>query len=325
MMIWKPSISIEIIKRKAMILSNIRLFFSERNILEVDTPILSSAAPSALYLNSFQTYFIPFNSLKKCIFYLQTSPEFAMKRLLAAGSGSIYQIAKVFRNGEEGRVHSPEFTMLEWYRPQCNFEQIIGEVDALLQFIIKAKPAIRVNYRHIFQQYLNIDVFNVSNEKLKLLADFHIGGVYDNWHMEKNDWLEFLMNHVIQPKLSKLDRPIIIDDFPVLQSQLAKIMRDMDGNNVAKRFELYIGGIELANGYDEILNYDELRQRFKIDNWRRRLQNKTKMPIDENLLAAMRSGLPQCTGVALGLDRLMMLAFNQKDINAVKTFKFEES
>ena len=172
---------------------------------------------------------------------------------------------------------------------------------------------------------LNIDVFDISDAELKLLARCHIRGVNDNWNMEKNDWLELLMNHVIQPKLSELDTPIFIDNFPATQSQLAKIVKDMDGNNVSKRFELYIGGMELANGYDEILNSDELRQRFKIDNQRRQLQHKTQMPIDENLLASMKAGLPECTGVALGLDRLMMLAFNQKDINAVKTFKFERS
>jgi elongation factor P--(R)-beta-lysine ligase len=319
---WQPSASIETLKKRAQLLADVRLFFAKRNVLEIETPILSSAAPTAPYLDSFQTDFIPLGSQEKHTYYLQTSPEFAMKRLLAAGSGSIYQIAKVFRNGEKGRQHSPEFTMLEWYRPELNFEQLMDEVDVLLQHTAKTKPAIKFSYQHVFLQYLNIDVFSCSDDELKQYAKNHIEGIDDSWTMGQDDWLELLMSQVIEPKLAKFDSPVFIYDFPASQSQLAKITQDEKGNNVAKRFELYAGGMELANGYDELLDADELRQRFEHDNQQRKQQNKSQMPIDENLLTAMKAGLPQCTGVALGLDRLMMLATGQDKVTDVQSFGF---
>jgi elongation factor P--(R)-beta-lysine ligase len=245
-----------------------------------------------------------------------------MKRLLAAGSGSIYQIAKTFRNGESGRQHSPEFTILEWYRPELNFEQLMTEVDDLLQLTAKTKPAVKFSYQHVFKQYLNIDVFNINDKDLKQLAKSHIEGIDDSWSMQQDDWFELLMSQVIEPKLAKFDSPIFIYDFPASQSQLAKVAKDEKGNNVAKRFELYAGGMELANGYDELLDAGELRQRFEHDNQQRKQQNKPEMPIDENLLAAMKAGLPQCTGVALGLDRLMMLVAGEDNVSGVQSFAF---
>jgi elongation factor P--(R)-beta-lysine ligase len=319
---WQPSASVETLKRRAQLLADVRLFFAKKNVLEVETPILSSAAPTAPYLDSFQTDFIPLGTKEKHTFYLHTSPEFAMKRLLAAGSGSIYQIAKTFRNGESGRQHSPEFTLLEWYRPELNFEQLMTEVDDLLQLTAKTKPAIKLSYQHIFQQYLNLDAFTCTEDALKQLAKRHIEGVDESWAMNRDDYLELLMSHVIEPKLAKLDSPIFIFDFPASQSQLAKVAKDGKGNRVAKRFELYAGGMELANGYDELLDADELRLRFEQDNQQRKQQNKPPMPIDENLLAAMKAGLPQCTGVALGLDRLMMLVAGEDNVNGVQSFAF---
>jgi lysyl-tRNA synthetase class 2 len=319
---WQPTADIETLKRRAQLLADVRLFFAKLNVLEVETPILSSAAPTAPYLDSFQTGFIPLGAQDKLTHYLQTSPEFAMKRLLAAGSGSIYQIAKVFRNGEKGRQHSPEFTMLEWYRPELDFEQLIDEVGSLLQNIAQTKPVVKFSYQQVFQQYLNIDAINCSVDELKQLAESHIEGIEDSWIMSRDDWLELLMSQVIEPKLAKLDVPVVIYNFPASQAQLAKVSKDENGNKVAKRFELYAGGMELANGYDELLNADELRQRFELDNQQRKQQNKPAMPLDENLLAAMKSGLPQCTGVALGLDRLMMLVASQDNVSGVQSFGF---
>jgi elongation factor P--(R)-beta-lysine ligase len=319
---WQPSAEIKILKRRAQLLADVRLFFANRNVLEVETPILSSAAPTAPYLDSFQTDFIPLGTQETHIYYLQTSPEFTMKRLLASGSGSIYQIAKVFRNGESGRQHSPEFTMLEWYRPELNFEQLMTEVDDLLQLTAKTKPAERFCYQYVFQQYLSLDVFTCTDDVLKQLTRTHIEGMNDNWLMNRDDCLELLMSHVIEPKLAKLDSPVFIYDFPASQSQLAKISKDKNNNDIAKRFELYADGMELANGYDELLDADELCRRFEQDNQQRKQQNKSEMPIDENLLAAMKAGLPQCTGVALGLDRLMMLVAGKDNVSGVQTFGF---
>lgn len=317
---WQPTADIETLKRRAQLLADVRLFFADRNVLEIETPILSSAAPTAPYLDSFQTDFIPIGSQDKQTFYLQTSPEFAMKRLLAAGFGSIYQIAKVFRNGESGRQHSPEFSMLEWYRPELSFEQLMGEVDALLQTTAKTKPAVKFTYQQVFQKYLKIDAFRCSDEELKQLAKKHIAGLDESWTMDRDDWQELLISQIIEPKLTELETPVFIYDFPASQAQLAKVTQDHNGNQVAKRFELYAGGMELANGYDELLDAYELRQRFEHDNQQRQLQNKPIMPLDENLLAAMEAGLPQCTGVALGFDRLMMLLTRKRTINEVQCF-----
>jgi len=317
---WQPSAELKILKRRAQLLADVRHFFAQRNVLEVETPILSSAAPTAPYLDSFQTDFIPLGTQEIHAFFLQTSPEFTMKRLLAAGSGSIYQIAKVFRNGESGRQHSPEFTMLEWYRPELNFDQLMVEIDDLLQLTTKTKPAEKFSYQDVFQQHLKVDVFTCTDDVLKQLAKIHIEGADDSWLMNRDDCLELLMSHIIEPKLAELHSPVFIYDFPASQSQLAKTDKDKNNNDVAKRFELYAGGMELANGYDELLDADELRLRFQQDNQQRKQQDKTPMPIDENLLAAMEAGLPQCTGVALGLDRLMMLVTGEDNISGVQSF-----
>jgi len=319
---WQPTADIDTLKIRAQLLADVRIFFAQRNILEVETPILSSAAPTAPYLDNFQTDFIPLGTQEKHTYYLQTSAEFTMKRLLAAGSGSIYQIAKVFRNGESGRQHSPEFTMLEWYRPELNFDQLMAEVDDLLQLTAKTKPAEKFSYQDVFQQHLKVDVFTCTDDALQQLAKIHIEGAYDSWLMNLDDCLEFLMSHIIEPKLAELHSPVFIYDFPASQSQLAKTDKDKNNNDVAKRFELYAGGMELANGYDELLDADELRLRFQQDNQQRKQQNKTPMPIDENLLAAMKAGFPQCTGVALGLDRLMMLVTGQDKVTDVQSFGF---
>ncbi|OUR64547.1 EF-P lysine aminoacylase GenX [Methylophaga sp. 42_25_T18] len=322
---WQPSASVETLKRRAQLLADVRLFFAEHEVLEVETPVLSSAAPTAPYLDSFQTDFIPLGSQDKHTFYLQTSPEFAMKRLLAAGSGSIYQIAKVFRNGESGRQHSPEFTMLEWYRPELTLFQLMDEVNDLVQQVFNLPAALRFSYRGIFELFCKFNVFNCSDDEIRSFAIKRIIGLPEDLEVKRDGWLELIMSYVIEPRLAAMNMSVFIYDFPASQAQLAKVTQDNSGNKVAKRFELYAGGMELANGYDELLDAEELRQRFEDDNQQRELQNKPRMPIDENLLAAMESGLPQCTGVALGLDRLMMLMLNKQNINAVKTFKFEQS
>jgi lysyl-tRNA synthetase class 2 len=313
---------IEIIKGRARIVSDIRHFFSQRHVLEVDTPILSRAAPTAPYLESFKTEFIPMGSIDKASYYLQTSPEFAMKILLAGGSGSIYQIAKVFRNGERGRLHSPEFTMLEWYRPELNLGELMDEVAALLQTITSYSESVRFSYKEVFSQYLNVNVLVCSKGELQKLAIKKLPSFSGDFYLDRDGWLELLMSQVIEPELASLKKPVFIYNFPASQAQLAKVKLDNDGEQVAARFELYAGGLEVANGYDELLDAKELRKRFEYDNQQRLKLGKAEMPIDEKLLAAMDLGLPPCTGVALGLDRLLMLAMNKESIDCVQNLPF---
>lgn len=314
---WRPSIGIDILKRRAKLLADVRLFFAERNVLEVETPILSQSAPTAPYLDSFETDYIPLGTDQHQDYYLQTSAEFAMKRLLASGSGSIYQIAKVFRNGERGRHHSPEFTMLEWYRVELSLAQLMDEVAELLSLVTGFSKAIRLSYYAVFKQYLDLDVFCCADDDLKQAGYVSIANLAEDFELDRDGWLELLMSEVIEPELAALQQPVFIYDFPASQAQLAKVITDTEGRNVAARFELYVGGLELANGYDELLNAEMLRQRFETDNQQRQAIGKTIMPMDEYLLLAMEVGLPQCTGVALGLDRLMMLVLNEKEINQV--------
>lgn len=321
---WQPSASLDHLKRRAQFLTEIRRFFYQRDVLEVDTPILSHAAPTAPYLDSFTTEYIAAGG-QKTPCYLHTSPEFAMKRLLAAGLGDIYQIAKVFRNGEQGRHHSPEFTMLEWYRPSLSYHQLMTEVDDLLQIVVGLSPAVKMSYQTLFSQYLSIDVTDVEQDELKQYALSRIKSLPQDWQADKDGWLELLMSELIEPQLALSAQPYIIYDFPASQAQLAKLHRSDDGAVVAARFEVYAQGLELANGYDECLNAEELSQRFNKDNLLRQQQGKVTMPIDQHLIAAINAGLPACTGVAIGVDRLLMLKLNVNDINAVTSFRFEQS
>jgi lysyl-tRNA synthetase class 2 len=301
-------------------LADIRLFFAQKQVLEVETPLLSSTAPTAPYLDSFETDYIPIGTTKRQTCYLHTSPEFTMKRLLVAGSGSIYQIAKVFRNGERGQQHSPEFTMLEWYRLELTVEELMDEVEELLKSVAGFKAAIRLSYYDVFRHYLGVDLFDSSDADLSALGFEHISSLADNFVLDYDGWLTLLMSEVIEPKLAGLDQPVFIYDFPASQAQLAKLKRNEQGQQVAARFELYAGGLELANGYDELQDAKVLKARFEQDNQQRQTLGKPVMPIDTDLLTAMEQGLPVCTGVALGLDRLLMLILEQSNIGQVQNF-----
>jgi len=321
---WQPSAEIVTLKRRAQLLADVRRFFSERNVLEVETPVLSQAAPTATYLDSFSTLYQPTGITPKA-YYLQTSPEFAMKRLLAAGSGDIYQIAKVFRHGELGRLHNPEFTMLEWYRPALSYQALMTEVDTLLQEVAGLPAAISMRYHEAFLQYLDVDIDAVDTDVLRNLTMSQINGLPSDWQCGRDGWLELLMSEVIEPRLAVLAVPVMVFDFPSSQAQLAKVYQNSLGHNVAARFEVYAGGLELANGYDECQDAEELRRRFAQDNRQRQQQAKPEMPVDEHFLAAMSAGLPSCTGVALGLDRLMLLITQKQRLEEVISFGFERS
>ena len=312
-----------LLKRRAQLYSDVRRFFDQRQVLEVQTPVLSHAAPTAPYLDSFSTTF--HQGSQQTPLFLQTSPEFAMKRLLASGSGAIFQICPVFRNGEAGRLHSPEFTMLEWYRPGFSLDDLMTEVDELLQQLLQTPPAKRLTYQEAFQQTLAVDVFDCSDTTLQQLALANIPGITDDWQSDRDGWLELLMSEVIEPVFADRHVPVMVYAFPASQAQLAKTYQNNQGHQLAARFEVYAGGAELANGYDELLDADLLAARFAKDNQRRQQQGLPAMPVDQHLLTAMQAGLPECSGVALGLDRLLMLILGKHAIADIHAIGFNEA
>ncbi|AFJ02314.1 Translation elongation factor P Lys34:lysine transferase [Methylophaga frappieri] len=310
-----------LLKRRSELYHSVRRFFYQRHVLEVQTPVLSFAAPTAPYLDSFST--TRRLGQRQQNLYLQTSPEFAMKRLLAAGSGAIFQICPVFRHGEAGKQHSPEFTMLEWYRPGFTLTDLMDEVDALIQSILACPPAKRLTYAQAFNDVLSVDIFYADSQQLRQLARQHIAGLPTDWQRDKDGWLELLMSEVIEPAFKNASQPVMISDFPASQAQLATCHANAEGHPVAARFELYLGGLELANGYHELADADELARRFKADNVQRKQLGLPEMPIDTHLLAALEADFPDCSGVALGLDRLLMLLMDVDNIDAVQAIPFE--
>jgi lysyl-tRNA synthetase class 2 len=319
---WKPSASINTLISRAQLIQNIRQFFISRDVLEVETPTLSCATVTDVHLQGFQTHFIsPFKADSQLL-YMQTSPEFAMKRLLSAGSGAIFQICKAFRNEEAGRYHNPEFTMLEWYRHGFDHFQLMEEVDELMQSILRSQPADTISYQNVFLQYLKFDPLNANLALIKKVCIQH--GFTDIAELEtnKDTLLQLLFSHVIEPGIGQLT-PVFVTDFPASQAALARISRK--DNRVAERFELYFKGIELANGFHELTDPKEQRRRFTLDNQVRADNKLPVMPVDELLLRAMDAGLPQCSGVALGIDRLMMLALQKQDISEVIAFSINNA
>lgn len=315
---WRPSASIEVLKQRALILQKIRQFFIERDVFEVDTPALSQATVTDQHLHSFTTQFNhPFAS-KANTLYLQTSPEFAMKRLLSAGSGAIYQICKSFRNEESGRFHNPEFTMLEWYRPGFDHLQLMAEIDDLIQRVIGCDTAERVTYQNIFKQHLGCCPLTASLTDIKTLASQYGYAELAAAENDKDTLLMLLFSQHVEPKIGQ-SRPCFVMDFPASQAALAKI--SPTNALVAERFELYFQGIELANGFHELTDGPEQSRRFEQDNSKRQNMGLDIMPIDQHFIAAINFGLPPCAGVALGIDRLLMLALSCSKIDQVIAFE----
>lgn len=319
---WRPASDGKILRARARLLADIRRFFAGRGVLEVETPVLSTAAATAPHLDSFVTHYRGPQVRGGQRLFLQTSPEHAMKRLLAAGSGPIYQIARVFRNGEAGRLHNPEFTMLEWYRPGFDHFALMGEVDEFLSMLLATPKGERASYQEIFLRHLGIDVFTASTPTLGQLAHVHgLQVATANGQLSRQVCLDFLMTAVIEPRLGQ-DRPCFVYDYPASEAQLARI-RPSSGafpTPVAERFEVYLKGLELANGYHELGDAAEQRQRFEADLACRREEERQVAPIDEYLLAALAHGLPDCAGVALGVDRLLMVLLGKQRVEEVLSF-----
>lgn len=315
---WQPSATIAALQNRARIIKSIRDFFAARNVMEVETPLMCHTSVTDPFIESIPALFQAHPNTPEVRYYLQTSPEYAMKRLLAAGSGAIYQITKAFRQGEVGRHHNPEFSMLEWYRPGFDHHALMDEMNELLQFVLQTPPAERMSYAALFQSRLQIDALNASVATLAACAEDHNIQVQDEI-TDRDTWLNLLLSHLIEPTLGT-ERPFFIYDFPASQSALARIQPTVPP--VASRFEVYFKGIELANGFHELQDAQEQRRRFENNVNKRRELGLSEIKIDELFLAALENGLPECAGVALGIDRLVMLATNNSYISDVLSFDF---
>ncbi|MCJ8170262.1 EF-P lysine aminoacylase EpmA [Atopomonas sediminilitoris] len=311
---WQPTATRTQLQRRAELLAYIRGFFSARDVLEVDTPALSAVPVSDPLLTPFATQFVPEGGGTAQHLYLQTSPEYPMKRLLAAGVGPIWQLCKVFRNGESGRRHNPEFSMLEWYRPGFDCAQLMDEVEALVLPLLPASAVARLSYARLFADKLDLDVFSASVEQLAACARQHVAFVGE---LSRDGWLHLLFSHVLEPDLQQ---PTFVYDFPASQAALARVIEDEQGRPVAARFELFVAGVELANGYWELSDAREQAARFAADRAEQQALGQTPRAPDEHLLQALEHGLPDCAGVALGFERLHMLSAGLTHIDQVLAF-----
>jgi len=319
---WHPTATLEALRQRAELLTRLRQYFAGQGVLEVETPLLSAAGTPDPHIPSFTTMPGPNGEALR---YLNTSPEFAMKRLLAAGAGSIFQVCKAFRRGEQGRHHNPEFTLLEWYRPGFDHLRLMDEVDVLVRQLAEGFRPLgrseRLSYRACFQRYLEIDPFTVDMSVLKSCARTQgIGEVAGLSDSDKDAWLDLLMGHCIQPHLGK-EGPVFVYDYPVSQAALARIRPGEPP--VAERFELFVDGIELANGFHELQDAHEQRSRFEADLVRRQVKKLEPVALDERLLMALESGLPVCAGVAVGLDRLQLMLTGRAHIQDTLAFSYE--
>lgn len=314
---WQPSASIATLKERAQIVAKIRRFFDDKQVMEVETPTLSQATVTDVHLHTFSTTFTGPGFAKGQRLFMQTSPEFHMKRLLCAGSGAIYQMAKSFRNEESGRHHNPEFTMLEWYQPDYDHLMLIDEVDELLQHVLGTERCEIKTYQQVFMQYLGLDPLVSDLEQIRRVATNYDFGDFVATEQNKDTLLQCLFCFVIEPQIG-LETPIAIYHFPASQAALAKI--EEQDSRVARRFEFYYQGIELANGFHELQDANEQLQRFEKDNNERESIGLASQPIDLNLIDSLKYGLPNCAGVALGIDRLIMLALGKKHINEILSF-----
>lgn len=316
MELWQPGASPDTLRARAEMLANVRSFFTERAVLEVETPSISRCPTMDQHLDSLS---LESDSQR---FYLITSPEYHMKRLIAAGMGSVYQICKSFRADEAGASHNPEFTMIEWYKIGWDHYQLMDEVEALLDRLLQCGKAERVSYREVFEQHLAINPFEVTHQHfLQICENYQVTppDFLVDPQSDREDWLDFLMGVIVEPKLGE-KQPIFIDQFPATQSSLAKL--HPENREVTLRFEVYYKGRELGNGYSELTDAKQQKSRMLQENENRKKSGKPTLPFDERLQAAMEHGLPECAGIAIGFDRLVMLALEKDSIDQVQSFSW---
>jgi lysyl-tRNA synthetase class 2 len=315
---WQPTASIDALRARAELNTKIRQYFFEKNVVEVETPLLGAAATLDPNIEPMQTSC----SVFKHPLYLQTSPEYAMKRLLAAGSGSIYQLGKAFRDDDFGRRHNPEFTLLEWYRVGFTWRELVDDVAAIARLALGDLPISFISYGQLFEQHLDINPHRASADDLAQLANEYLDLAFDE--ADRDTWLNLLFVSVIEPLLGVDENGehelCIVYDYPASQAALAQIVDDENGDAVALRFELFVNGMELANGYQELTDANQQRQRFEHEKNLRAEKNLTARDGDQRLIAALEYGLPACSGVALGIDRLLMLQLGVKTIAEVLAF-----
>lgn len=307
---------IDLLYDRASMLAKARLFFADRQITEVDCPLLSPRAAVDAHID-----LIPAIYHQNEIRYLNSSPEYGMKRLLSQGMGDIYQLSHVFRDAEQGAKHNPEFLLAEWYRLHFSFEQMIEETLDFVRLFLGDIPAENITYREAFQKYLEIDYVRISNQDLKQLL--FSKGISFSEGDNKDDLLNLLLGTLIEPHLGK-DGLCVLAYYPYSQAALAKTTWHED-EKVAERFEVYYQGYELANGYHELTDAEEQRRRFLEANQTRIELRKQSLPIDEFFLEALKNGLPDCCGVAVGFDRLMMLRHQVASIDQVLPFSWADA
>ncbi len=307
------------LKERAACLRSVRDFFSNRNVLEVDTPILGHGAPIDTHIDVMR---VEIDGGKWA--YLHTSPEYGMKRLLAEGLGDCYQMGHFFRLGEAGAKHNPEFTMLEWYRVGMPFDIFIEETLDLIRVLLGPLPSSSISYRDALKRYAGIDYVKAEAADLFACAKGlgqHLSPEAMTW--DKDTLLNFLLSSVVEPNLGN-EELLVLTDYPASQAALARTMRKED-EEVAKRFEVYYRGVELANGYHELTDAVEQRRRLHEDENIRLSMGKPPLAIDENFLSALEAGLPDCCGVAVGFDRLLMLRLNKSSLAEVLPFTWSDA
>ena len=320
---YAPTMTLAMAQQRAKFIGDIRQFFTSRQVLEVQTPLLSQAGNTDTFLQSVAAH-VTYQDRPRT-YYLHTSPEFAMKRLLASWQVPIYQICPVFRDNEIGVRHNIEFTMLEWYQPNYSLDDMAGELNELLTALY-GHPMVMSHYRYVdaFMDFVGIHPLTASLSALQAVAEdrgligFDFNDADDSEANRRQSWLDLLFSHAVEPNLGH-DLPTLIIEYPPATAALAKTALDKEGNKIAKRFELYINGIEIANAYDELADGPALRARFEQDNQLRHRHGLPKMPIDEHLVAASDDLIP-CSGIAVGVDRLLMVITGAKTLEEVIAF-----
>jgi len=320
---WRPTADLDALRLRSQLYATIRAFFAERAVLEVETPMLSMAGNTDPNIESFTLEFSGRTEGAPRTRWLRTSPEFPLKRLLAAGVGDCYELGRVFRNGEAGGRHNPEFTMLEWYRVGWDHRRLIDETVALVQAALalvgRTAKVSTTTFRDLYRERLGIDPLLADERVLHAAL---VGIEIDPEGLNRDDWLDLLMTHRLQPTFDR-NGIMVVHDYPASQCALAKLRAgDGDEPTIAERFELFLGPLELANGYHELTDADEQRARFLRDHDLRTSRGSELPPLDEALLAAMTSGLPVCAGVALGVERLLMAMLDTDRIADVLSFDF---
>jgi lysyl-tRNA synthetase class 2 len=313
---FAPSASLEALEKRSQLLRELRTFFFERDFMEVETPLLAGEVIPELHIE-------PIPAGRGC--YLQASPELHMKRLLAAGARAIFQVTRSFRAGERGRLHNPEFTIVEWYRCGDDLPAGMELLDQLLQSLLNTPPAARTTYADAFQRVLKLFPHTASLEEIAAVANaWDAVPPLGMNRSDRDEWLNLLLATRVEPRLGR-DRPEIVYHYPASQASLAQVVAADQGYEVAERFELYFHGVELANGFHELTDAAELRRRFQAVNEARANDGRRGLPCPETLLAAIEHGLPGCTGCAVGFDRLVLLATGGKTLDDVMAFSQERA